>query len=454
MMSKSYDLIVIGAGPGGYAAAIRAAQLGKHVAIVEKQHVGGVCLNVGCIPSKIFLEYGAKVRDIQSANNWGIKTNHIDIDLNGLVQRKEQVVKTVTDDVRDALQQHNVDMIEGEAEVLEGLKVQVNQTIYTAEDIILATGTKPFVPPIEGLDQAHFETADTFFNMDALPKQLVIIGGGVIASEIASSMADLGVDVTILEKGDNILSSEIEEIHTHLSSYLKQQGVQIITNSETTKVNATTLEIDGKDGRKEIPYETLLFATGRQPNVHVAKALKLEQDGKCLQVNEHYETSYAHVYAIGDLVPGYQLAHTASAHGKYVAEHIAGKHPEAINQEDIPRCIYTRLESASVGLSALQAQEAGYEVEVTTASFQKNPKAILKGETQGLVKIVANKQDGKILGGFIVGPHATDLISEILGIKMAGGTLNDIAHIIQPHPSLSEVIGESAEASFGKAIYH
>lgn len=454
MMSKSYDLIVIGAGPGGYAAAIRAAQLGKHVAIVEKQHVGGVCLNVGCIPSKIFLEYGAKVRDIQSANNWGIKTNHIDIDLNGLVQRKDQVVKTVTDDVRDALQQNNVDMIEGEAEVLEGLKVQVNQAIYTAEDIILATGTKPFVPPIEGLDQAHFETADTFFNMDALPKQLVIIGGGVIASEIASSMADLGVDVTILEKGDNILSSEIEEIHTHLSSYLKQQGVQIITNSETTKVNATTLEIDGKDGPKEIPYETLLFATGRQPNVHVAKALKLEQDGKCLQVNEHYETSYAHVYAIGDLVPGYQLAHTASAHGKYVAEHIAGKHPEAINQEDIPRCIYTRLESASVGLSALQAQEAGYEVEVTTSSFQKNPKAILKGEIQGLVKIVANKQDGKILGGFIVGPHATDLISEILGIKMAGGTLNDIAHIIQPHPSLSEVIGESAEASFGKAIYH
>lgn len=454
MMSKSYDLIVIGAGPGGYAAAIRAAQLGKHVAIVEKQHVGGVCLNVGCIPSKIFLEYGAKVRDIQSANNWGIKTNHIDIDLNGLVQHKDQVVKTVTGDVRDALQQHNVDMIEGEAEVLEGLKVQVNQTIYTAKDIILATGTKPFVPPIEGLEQAHFETADTFFNMDALPKQLVIIGGGVIASEIASSMADLGVDVTILEKGDNILSSEIEEIHTHLSSYLKQQGVQIITNSETTKVNATTLEIDGKDGPKEIPYETLLFATGRQPNVHVAKALNLEQDGKCLQVNEHYETSYAHVYAIGDLVPGYQLAHTASAHGKYVAEHIAGKHPEAINQEDIPRCIYTRLESASVGLSALQAQEAGYEVEVTTASFQKNPKAILKGEIQGLVKIVANKQDGKILGGFIVGPHATDLISEILGIKMAGGTLNDIAHIIQPHPSLSEVIGESAEASFGKAIYH
>lgn len=454
MMSKSYDLIVIGAGPGGYAAAIRAAQLGKHVAIVEKQHVGGVCLNVGCIPSKIFLEYGAKVRDIQSANNWGIKTNHIDIDLNGLVQRKDQVVKTVTDDVRDALQQNNVDMIEGEAEVLEGLKVQVNQAIYTAEDIILATGTKPFVPPIEGLDQAHFETADTFFNMDALPKQLVIIGGGVIASEIASSMADLGVDVTILEKGDNILSSEIEEIHTHLSSYLKQQGVQIITNSETTKVNATTLEIDGKDGPKEIPYETLLFATGRQPNVHVAKALNLEQDGKCLQVNEHYETSYAHVYAIGDLVPGYQLAHTASAHGKYVAEHIAGKHPEAINQEDIPRCIYTRLESASVGLSALQAQEAGYEVEVTTSSFQKNPKAILKGEIQGLVKIVANKKDGKILGGFIVGPHATDLISEILGIKMAGGTLNDFAHIIQPHPSLSEVIGESAEASFGKAIYH
>lgn len=215
-------------------------------------------------------------------------------------------------------------------------------------------------------------------------------------------MADLDVDVTILEKGDSILSSEIKEIRDHLSTYLKQQGVNIITNSETKKVNAKTLEIDGKDGPKEIPYETLLFATGRQPNVHVAKALNLEQNGKCLQVNEHYETSYAHVYAIGDLVPGYQLAHTASAHGKYVAEYIAGKQLETINQEDIPRCIYTRLESASVGLSELQAQEAGYDIEVTTAPFQKNPKAILKGETQGMVKIVANKQDGKILGGFVV----------------------------------------------------
>ncbi|SUM42690.1 dihydrolipoamide dehydrogenase [Staphylococcus petrasii] len=453
MMSKSYDLIIIGAGPGGYAAAIRAAQLGKHVAIIEKKHVGGVCLNVGCIPAKLFLEYGAKVRDIHSANSWGIKTNNIDIDLTGLVQRKDQVVKTVTDDVRDALSQHKVDLIEGEAEVLEDLKVQVNETIYTAKDIILATGTKPFVPPIEGVDQAHYETADTFFNMKKLPKQLVIIGGGVIASEIASAMADLGVDVTILEKGDSILSSEIKEIREHLTSYLKQQGVNIITNSETKKINATTLEIDGKDGPREIPYETLLFATGRQPNVHVAKALQLEQDGKCLKVNEHYETSYNHVYAIGDLVPGYQLAHTASAHGKYVAEKIAGKNPDPIYQEDIPRCIYTRLESASVGLSEIQAKEAGYDVEVTTANFQKNPKAILKGETQGFIKIVANKQDGKILGGFIVGPHATDLISEILGVKASGGTLNDISQIIQPHPSLSEALGESADASFGKAIY-
>lgn len=453
MMSKSYDLIIIGAGPGGYVAAIRAAQLGKHVALIEKKHVGGVCLNVGCIPAKLFLEYGAKVRDIHSANSWGIKTNNIDIDLTGLVQRKDQVVKTVTDDVRDALSQNNVDLIEGEAEVLEDLKVQVNETIYTAKDIILATGTKPFVPPIEGVDQAHYETADTFFNMKELPKQLVIIGGGVIASEIASAMADLGVDVTILEKGDSILSSEIKEIREHLTSYLKQQGVNIITNSETKKINATTLEIDGKDGPREIPYETLLFATGRQPNVHVAKALQLEQDGKCLKVNEHYETSYKHVYAIGDLVPGYQLAHTASAHGKYVAEKIAGKNPETIYQEDIPRCIYTRLESASVGLSETQAKEAGYDVEVTTANFQKNPKAILKGETQGFIKIVANKQDGKILGGFIVGPHATDLISEILGVKASGGTLNDISQIIQPHPSLSEALGESADASFGKAIY-
>lgn len=449
-MSKAYDLIVIGAGPGGYVAAIRAAQLGKKVAIIEKVNAGGTCLNVGCIPSKTFLEHGTKVHDIQVANDWGISTSEVNVDVSKLVQRKKQVVQTLTGGVKQLLKKNKVDYIEGEATVTDDLEVKVNDEKYKAQDILLATGSKPFVPPIEGLDNIDYETTDTFFDLKALPKKLAVIGGGVIATELASSMADLGVDVTIVEVSENILLTEIEEVRDLIRQHLDNQGVHIITNSNIKKVNEDSIDLEGHDS---LSFDTLLLATGRQPNTAIAEALHLNMDGKYIQVDEHYQTSRQHVYAIGDLVPGYQLAHAASAHGIHVAELLAGQRPEIIRQEDITRCIYTRLEAASIGLSEAQAKEAGYEVNVTQSTFQGNAKAIIKGETEGFIKLVADKQYGEILGAFVVGPHATDLISEILGVKAAEGTLNEMAHIIQPHPSLSEAIGESANHYFGQAIH-
>ncbi|SCS90315.1 dihydrolipoamide dehydrogenase [Staphylococcus cohnii subsp. cohnii] len=446
----SYDLIVVGAGPGGYVAAIRAAQLGQKVAIVEKTNAGGTCLNVGCIPSKTLLEHGTKAHDIRKANDWGIETQGMKVNFSKLVQRKQHIVSTLTGGVKQLLKKNKVTFIKGEATVTKDLEVKVSNQSYQAKDIILATGSKPFIPPIEGLNDIKYETTDTFFDIETLPKQLAIIGGGVIATELASSMADLGVEVTMIEVNEDILLTEIEEVRELLKDHLKNQSIRILTGAKISKVTTSKVILDNHE---DVSFDTLLVVTGRQPNIKVVEDLDIDMDGKFVQVDEHYQTTINHVYAIGDLVKGYQLAHSASSHGLHVVETLAGLKPTPVSPNNITRCIYTRLEAASVGLSESQAKEAGYDVSVTQSSFQGNAKALVKGEVQGFIKIVTDKAYGEVLGAFIVGPHATDLISEVLGVKASEGTMNELSNIIQPHPSLSEAIGESADAYFGKAIH-
>lgn len=450
VMTDSYDLIVVGAGPGGYVAAIRAAQLGQKVAIVEKTNAGGTCLNVGCIPSKTLLEHGTKAHDIRKANDWGIETQGMKVNFSKLVQRKQHIVSTLTGGVKQLLKKNKVTFIKGEATVTKDLEVKVSNQSYQAKDIILATGSKPFIPPIEGLNDIKYETTDTFFDIETLPKQLAIIGGGVIATELASSMADLGVEVTMIEVNEDILLTEIEEVRELLKDHLKNQSIRILTGAKISKVTTSKVILDNHE---DVSFDTLLVATGRQPNIKVAEDLDIDMDGEFVQVDEHYQTTINHVYAIGDLVKGYQLAHSASSHGLHVVETLAGLKPTPVSPNNITRCIYTRLEAASVGLSESQAKEAGYDVSVTQSSFQGNAKALVKGEVQGFIKIVTDKAYGEVLGAFIVGPHATDLISEVLGVKASEGTMNELSNIIQPHPSLSEAIGESADAYFGKAIH-
>ena len=449
-MMDSYDLIVVGAGPGGYVAAIRAAQLGQKVAIVEKTNAGGTCLNVGCIPSKTLLEHGTKAHDIRKANDWGIETQGMKVNFSKLVQRKQHIVSTLTGGVKQLLKKNKVTFIKGEATVTKDLEVKVSNQSYQAKDIIIATGSKPFIPPIEGLNDIKYETTDTFFDIETLPKQLAIIGGGVIATELASSMADLGVEVTMIEVNEDILLTEIEEVRELLKDHLKNQSIRILTGAKISKVTTSKVILYNHE---DVSFDTLLVATGRQPNIKVVEDLDIDMDGKFVQVDEHYQTTINHVYAIGDLVKGYQLAHSASSHGLHVVETLAGLKPTPVSPNNITRCIYTRLEAASVGLSESQAKEAGYDVSVTQSSFQGNAKALVKGEVQGFIKIVTDKAYGEVLGAFIVGPHATDLISEVLGVKASEGTMNELSNIIQPHPSLSEAIGESADAYFGKAIH-
>lgn len=447
---NNYDVVVIGSGPGGYVSAIRAAQLGKKVAIIEKSHMGGTCLNVGCIPSKLMLAYGKKVSDIKKANDWGIKTSSINIDYDKLLERKTHVVQTLTGGVTQLLKKNKVDIFEGKAQITEDLSIHCNQHTIQSKDIILATGSHPFIPPIKGLNEINYETTDTFFNLSELPQKLTIIGGGVIATELASSMADLGVKVTMIEVAEDILLTEIEEVRTMLKKQLKSQNISIHTNINIDSVSQQQIILEDDTN---ITHDKLLVATGRKPNTKSFESLNLKQNKDFVSIDSYYRTSINHVYAIGDLIDGYQLAHAASSEGIIASETIAGLNPSPIQQTQVPRCIYTKLEATSIGMDEDEAKANGYDIEVTQSTLQGNAKAIIQGENEGFIKLVVDKKYKEVLGAFIVSPEATNLIGELLSVKSSEGTINELSNIIQPHPSLSESIGESADNFFNKAIH-
>ena len=448
---KEFDLLVIGAGPGGYVSAIRAAQLGKSVAIIEKKKLGGTCLNVGCIPSKALLKHSELVEEIQKANRWGIHTGELSIDFLKLMERKNQVVKTLAGGVEHLLKKNNIEIFQGEASLTGGLIVTVGAETLRGKDLLLATGSRPFIPPINGLHHVNYLTTDTFFDLKKLPKQLVIIGGGVIAVELAFAMAPLGTDVTIIEVAPDILLTEDEDARKVIKKRLKKKQIQIITLAEIQEV---------KEGKvlladQEIAFDTLLVATGRKPNLEVATDLNLKLDSanKFVEVNEFYETSKKHVYAVGDLIGGYQLAHAASAEGLIAVQAMNGEAPQPLNQTEIPRCVYTHPEIASFGLSEDQARKSNYDVKVTVTPLAGNAKAIAEGETEGFVKIISDQRYQEILGAVIVGAKATELIGEIVAMKHSEGTMSELASLVHAHPAISEAIGENANALFKQAIH-
>ncbi|MCM3672087.1 dihydrolipoyl dehydrogenase [Mesobacillus maritimus] len=448
---KEFDLIVIGAGPGGYVPAIRAAQLGKKVAIVERKKLGGTCLNVGCVPSKALLKHSELVEEIQKANSWGIHTGEVSIDFQKLMKRKDQVVRTLAGGVEHLLNKNNIEIFQGEASVTGDLIVTVGAETLRGKDLLLATGSRPFIPPIKGLHQVNYLTTDTFFDLKELPKQLVIIGGGVISVELAFAMAPLGTNVTIIEVAPDILLTEDEDARKVIKKHLKKKKIKAITLAEIQEVT------DGKVllTDQEISFDTLLVATGRQPNLEVATDLNLKLDSanKFVEVNEFYETSKKHVYAVGDLIGGYQLAHAASAEGLVAVHRMNGETPQPLNQTEIPRCVYTHPEIASFGLSEDQARKSYADVKVTVTPLAGNAKAIAEGETDGFVKIISDQRYQEILGAVIVGAKATELIGEILAVKHAEGTMSELASLVHAHPAISEAIGENANALYKQAIH-
>lgn len=448
---KEFDVIVIGAGPGGYVSAIRAAQLGKRVAIVEKKKIGGACLNVGCIPSKTLLKHSEMVEEIQKANSWGIKTGELTIDFPKLMKRKDQVVQTLTSGVEYLLKKNKITLFQGEASITEDLVVSIGNDKIKGRDILLATGSRPFIPPIKGLDKVDYLTTDSFFDLEKLPKNMVIIGGGVISVELAFAMAPLGTKVTIIEVAPDILLTEDLDARNVIKKQLQKKNIQTIIQADIREVKKEKVMLVDQ----EISYDTLLIATGRTPNIEVLQNLNIKMDSsnKFVAVDDYYETSKKHVYAVGDMIGGYQLAHAASAEGLVAVHAMNGDMPQTLQQTEIPRCVYTHPEIASFGLSEEQAKDTNYDVKVTISQLAGNGKAIAMGETEGFIKIISDTKYQEILGAVIVGANATELIGEILAMKHSEGTMNELASLIHAHPAVSEAIGESANALFQQAIH-
>ncbi|MGO3789972.1 MAG: dihydrolipoyl dehydrogenase [Enterococcus gilvus] len=445
-----YDLIVIGAGPGGYVAAIRAAQRGKKVIVIEKKAVGGTCLNVGCIPSKSYLQHAHWLLAAEEASHYGFVKKTGSVDFKKMVQRKDQVVHTLQGGIKHLFQANQVTYLEGEVTEIDGTTVKVDGQTVTGKDILLATGGQPFIPPIDGLDTCEYLTTDTFFSMKELPKKLAIIGGGVIAVELAFAMRPLGVEVALIEVAPDILLTEENDARSVIKKKLKSLGIDIVTQAKIKRIKANEIELSDV----KITYDRLLIAAGRKPNLALAEKLGVQLDPakRFVKVDTYYQTSVPHVYAVGDLIGGYQLAHAASAEGLKAIDAICGDPSSPVDMSNIPRCLYTDPEVASFGLSEEEAREL-YEVDVKKVLFSGNGKGIAAGETEGFVKIISDKKYHQILGVVLVGSHATEMIHTLLAVKVSEGTVEEIANMVFAHPTLSEVIGETANGLLGKAIH-
>lgn len=441
---KAFDVLIIGAGPGGYVAAEEAAKLGNSVAVIERNAIGGCCLNVGCIPSKAYLQYSHWLSAVKAANANGLSITVNGIDFPAIVKRKNKIISTLQSGIHMTFKKQGIEYIEGEAKYVEGKTFEVNGERYYGKNVLLATGGAPFVPNIPGLSDVDYLTTNTFFDMETLPNQLTIIGGGVIGVELAYAMKNFGVDVTIIEAAPDILLTVDSEARAIVKAKLQSLGIKIITNASIQQVKKGSVVLSGQE---EIPFDQLLVATGRKQNLEIPKAMGLELDEKqqFVKVNEYYETSMKNVYAIGDLIGGYTLAHAASAEGIKAVRAISGKKERPVSPYSIPRPLFIEPEVSEFGMSEEEARKKGYDVIVGKMPFSFNGRAIASNETDGFVKIISESKYHEILGAVIVGPNAADLIHQILTVYEAEGTADELANTVFAHPTVSELIQETAK---------
>lgn len=458
---STYDIAVIGGGPGGYVAAIRAAKLGKKVALVEYGHLGGTCLNRGCIPSKTLLRHAEIIEQIEKAKDWGIEAGPVTLSLEKMLKRKDQVIKKLRTGIEYLMKQGNIEVISGLGEVEADGTVRISgqekETTIKADKIIVATGSTPFVPPLAGIDSARFYTSDTVFDIEKIPDSIVIIGGGIIGVEFACIFTSLGVDVTIVEMGERIIPSEDPDASKHLAKTLKKKGVRILTNTKVTELkqagDAQQVVVESDKGKTEvIDTEDLLICVGRKPNLSAISKLDLGMNGPFVKVNDMMQTSQPNVYAVGDLIGGWQLAHAASAEGLVAAANAAGER-ESIKGKIIPRCVYTSPEVASVGISEAEAKERGLHVKVVKTDLSANGKALAMGEAEGFVKLIADVKHGEILGVTMVGPHVTEMIAEPTAFMHLEGTVEELDSMVHAHPTISEALYEAAGSWLGKGVH-
>ncbi|UPQ86046.1 dihydrolipoyl dehydrogenase [Ignavigranum ruoffiae] len=437
-----YDVVIVGAGPGGYVAAEEAARLGKKVAVVERNKIGGTCLNVGCIPSKAYLEHAHWLHTINKSQKYGIDVEVKSIDFKALRERKNQVVSTLKNGIHSTFKSLKIDYIEGEASFKEDGVLYVDGNKMNYQDLILATGGRPFIPPIPGLDQVDYLTTDSFFDLDSLPDKMVIIGGGVIAIELAYALQAFGVKVTVLEVAKDILLTEDPDAR----KIVKQAISSLIDIHIQVKIKEVgPREVILEDG-STYPFDQLLVATGRLPNTELAQSIGLEFDdkGRFLKVDAYYQTSKPHIYAIGDLIGGYTLAHAASAEGIKAVRAIAGQKERPVQMKSVPRSLFVSPEVASFGITVEEAQDKGYEVLVKQMPFGFNGRAIAQDTTDGFVKLIVERKYGEILGCVVCGPNASEILHQVLTLVESEGTVTELLSTIFSHPTVSELVQETA----------
>ena len=461
---SDYDLIVLGSGPGGYVAAIRAAQLGLKVAIVERENLGGICLNWGCIPTKALLRSAEIFHYMQHAGDYGLIAANISADIDAVVKRSRGVAKQLNQGVTHLMKKNKITVHMGDGKLLAANKLSVTRDDkteeLTAKNIIVATGARARDLPFAPADGKRIWTYRHAMVPPEMPKKLLVIGSGAIGIEFASFYNDMGAEVTVVEMLDRIVPVEDADVSAFLEKSLTKQGMKIMTSAgvESLKATATgvSASIKGKDG-KVMPsdFTHCIVAIGIVPNTENIglEALGVEMDRGFLKTDSNCRTNVPGLWAIGDITAPPWLAHKASHEGVIAAETIAGGHPHAMDPLNIPGCTYCHPQVASVGLTEAKAKEAGYEVKVGNFPFMGNGKAIALGEADGFIKTVFDAKTGELLGAHMVGAEVTELIQGYTIGKTAELVEADFMHTVFPHPTLSEMMHESVLGAYGKMLH-
>ncbi|MDD6096232.1 MAG: dihydrolipoyl dehydrogenase [Firmicutes bacterium] len=446
----TYNLIVIGAGPGGYEAALEASEKGMKVALVEKDKLGGTCLNRGCVPTKTLMHTADIARELKDASKFGVNVSEYSVDAAKMQERKNEVLDTLRSGIAALMKKGKIDVYEGLG-VIEGSgRVRVGDEILETENILIATGSKTFVPPIEGVDIPGVVTSDELLDKaDGIYEHLVIVGGGVIGMEFASLYAALGTKVTIIEALERVLAPLDKEISQNVKMIGKKRGMDIHAKARVEKFaqgedGKLITYYSEKDELQSVESDGVLVCIGRRANTDglFADGVAVEMDRDKIVVNDKYQTSLPGVYAIGDVIGGIQLAHVATAEGRNAVAVMNGDEP-SIRMDTVPSCVYTNPEIATVGITADEAKAAGLDVVTKKYIMSANGKSVLSDQERGFIKVVADAESKKLLGAQMMCARATDMIGELAVAVGNGLTLDDVANIIHPHPTFVEGINEA-----------
>ena len=461
---NTFDVIVLGSGPGGYVTAIRASQLGLKTAVIEKENLGGVCLNWGCIPTKALLKSAQVFEYLQHASDYGLKADGVDKDFTAVVKRSRGVADGMSKGVQFLMKKNKIEVIQGYGTLQAGKKVAVkdasgNETVYSASHIIIATGARSRVLPNLPQDGKKVIGYREAMTLEKQPNKLIVVGSGAIGIEFAHFYNAMGTEVTVVEFMPNIVPIEDEEISKQLERSFKKAGVKIMTSSEVLRVdtsgNTVKATVKTPKGEEVLEADVVLSAVGIKTNIENIglEAVGIATDRDKILVNDFYQTNIPGYYAIGDVTPGPALAHVASAEGILCVEHIAGMHVEPLDYGNIPGCTYCTPEIASVGLTEKKAKEAGYDIKVGKFPFSASGKAKASGNPDGFVKVIFDAKYGEWLGCHMIGAGVTDMIAEAVVARKLETTGHEILKAVHPHPTMSEAVMEAVADAYGEVIH-